>query len=73
MAQDAAKERMIDTVRRHEIQVLRRAGHSLAETAELVGVSAFEVTTQMAIYQTAINSPMAIIQSASNPIIGHAS
>lgn len=26
-------------VRRHEIQVLRRAGHSLAETAELVGVS----------------------------------
>lgn len=29
---------MIDMVRRHEIQVLRRAGHSLAETAELVGV-----------------------------------
>ena len=26
-------------VRRHEIQVLRRAGHSLAETARLVGVS----------------------------------
>jgi len=26
-------------VRRHEIQVLRRAGHSLAETATLVGVS----------------------------------
>ncbi len=26
-------------VRRHEIQVLRRAGHTLAETAELVGVS----------------------------------
>ncbi|HKU40192.1 MAG TPA: IS21 family transposase [Polyangiales bacterium] len=26
-------------VRRHEIQVLRRAGHSLAETAKLVGVS----------------------------------
>ena len=26
-------------VRRHEIQVLRRAGHSLMETAELVGVS----------------------------------
>src|SRR5215813_10727027 len=30
---------MIDMVRRHEIQVLRRAGHSLAETARLVGVS----------------------------------
>jgi transposase len=30
---------MIDMVRRHEIQVLRRAGHSLVETAELVGVS----------------------------------
>ena len=26
-------------VRRHEVQVLRRAGHSLAETAQLVGVS----------------------------------
>jgi transposase len=30
---------MIDMVRRHEIQVLRRAGHTLAETAKLVGVS----------------------------------
>ena len=30
---------MIDMVRRHEIQVLRRAGHALDETAELVGVS----------------------------------
>jgi transposase len=30
---------MIDMVRRHEIQVLRRAGHSLDETAALVGVS----------------------------------
>ena len=30
---------MIDMVRRHEVQVLRRAGHSLAETAKLVGVS----------------------------------
>src|SRR4051812_27256630 len=30
---------MIDMVRRHEIQVLRRAGHSLAETGRLVGVS----------------------------------
>jgi len=30
---------MIDMVRRHEIQVLRRAGHSLEETAKLVGVS----------------------------------
>src|SRR5258705_436788 len=35
----AARQRMIDMVRRHEIQVLRRAGHSLAETATLVGVS----------------------------------
>ena len=35
----AAKQRMIDMVRRHEIQVLRRAGHSLDETASLVGVS----------------------------------
>src|SRR3989442_7619940 len=30
---------MIDMVKRHEIQVLRRAGHALAETAELAGVS----------------------------------
>jgi transposase len=30
---------MIDMVRRHEIQVLRRAGHSQVETAGLVGVS----------------------------------
>jgi transposase len=30
---------MIDMVRRHEVQVLRRAGHGLAETAQLVGVS----------------------------------
>jgi hypothetical protein len=30
---------MIDMVRRHGIQVLRRAGHSRVETAELVGVS----------------------------------
>ena len=30
---------MIDMVRRHEIQALRRAGHSRAETAKLVGVS----------------------------------
>jgi transposase len=30
---------MIDMVRRHEVQVLRRAGHSLVETAKLVGVS----------------------------------
>jgi transposase len=30
---------MIDMVRRHEIQVLRRAGHGLAEIAKLVGVS----------------------------------
>lgn len=30
---------MIDMVRRHEIQVLRRAGYSLAETAAFVGVS----------------------------------
>ena len=26
-------------VRRHEVQILRRAGHSLLETAKLVGVS----------------------------------
>lgn len=30
---------MTDMVRRHEIQVLRRAGHSLVEVAKLVGVS----------------------------------
>jgi len=30
---------MIDMVKRHEIQVLRRAGHGLAESAKLVGVS----------------------------------
>jgi hypothetical protein len=30
---------MIDMVKRHEIQVLRRAGHGQAEIAKLVGVS----------------------------------
>jgi transposase len=30
---------MIDMLKRHEIQVLRRAGHSLEEVAELAGVS----------------------------------
>jgi hypothetical protein len=35
---------MIDMVRRHEIQVLRRKGHTLAETAELVGASTSTVT-----------------------------
>jgi predicted transcriptional regulator len=31
--------RMIDTFKRHEIQVLRRAKHTLAEVAKLAGVS----------------------------------
>jgi transposase len=30
---------MIDMIKRHEIQVLRRAGHTLAETAQLAGVA----------------------------------
>lgn len=30
---------MIDMLKRHEIQVLRRAGHSQAEAADLAGVS----------------------------------
>jgi hypothetical protein len=30
---------MIDMLKRHEIQVLRRAGHSLPEVAKLAGVS----------------------------------
>jgi transposase len=30
---------MIDMVRRHEVQVLLRAGHSRAEIAKQVGVS----------------------------------
>ena len=30
---------MIDVLKRHEIQVLRRAGHSLEEVVELAGVS----------------------------------
>jgi hypothetical protein len=30
---------MIDMLKRHEVQVLRRAGHTLAEVAELTGVS----------------------------------
>ena len=30
---------MIDRVRRHEIQVLRRAGHGRTETAAMTGVS----------------------------------
>jgi len=30
---------MIDMLKRHEIQVLRRAGHTLAEVATLSGVS----------------------------------
>ena len=39
-------------VRRHEIQVLRRAGHSLAETATLVGVS------QSSVQRVADESPV---------------
>ena len=30
---------MIDMIRRHEIQVLRRAGHTLVGTARLAGVA----------------------------------
>ena len=30
---------MIDMLKRHEIQVLRRAGHTWAQVAELTGVS----------------------------------
>ena len=30
---------MIDMLKRHEIQVLRRAGHTLTEVAQLSGVS----------------------------------
>ena len=30
---------MFDVMKRHEIQVLRRAGHSQLEVAELAGVS----------------------------------
>ena len=30
---------MIDMIKRHEIQILRRAGHTLAETARLAGVA----------------------------------
>jgi hypothetical protein len=29
---------MIDMLKRHEVQVLRRAGHSLPEVAKLAGV-----------------------------------
>ena len=45
---------MIDMVRRHEIQVLRRAGHSLVETAKLVGVS--RSTVQRVEAEAAISS-----------------
>ena len=49
---------MIDMVRRHEIQVLRRAGHTLADTARLVGVSQsavqrVEAETQVTSFDTA--------------------
>lgn len=40
-------------VRRHEVQVLRRAGHSLAETAKLVGVSQSSVQRVVAEAQVA--------------------
>jgi transposase len=45
---------MIDMVRRHEIQVLRRAGHSLTETAQLVGVS--QSTVQRVEVETPVTS-----------------
>jgi transposase len=45
---------MIDMVKRHEIQVLRRAGHALAETAELVGVS--QSTVQRVEAEAAVES-----------------
>lgn len=41
-------------VRRHEIQVLRRAGHSLAETAALVGVS--QSSVQRVVTEPAVTS-----------------
>ena len=41
-------------VRRHEIQVLRRAGHSLVETAKLVGVS--QSTVQRVEAEAAVTS-----------------
>jgi transposase len=37
--QPPARERMIEMLKRHEIQVLRRAGHTWAQVAELTGVS----------------------------------
>jgi transposase len=45
---------MIDMVRRHEIQVLRRAGHSLDETATLVGVS--QSSVQRVVTEPAVTS-----------------
>jgi transposase len=45
---------MIDMVRRHEVQVLRRAGHSLLETAKLVGVS--QRTVQRVEAETSVSS-----------------
>jgi hypothetical protein len=44
---------MIDMLKRHEIQVLRRAGHSLAEVAKLAGVSRRSVVRVEA--ETAVN------------------
>jgi DNA-binding XRE family transcriptional regulator len=35
----ATRKGVLDTLKRHEIQVLRRAGHSQAEVAKLAGVS----------------------------------
>lgn len=49
---------MIDMVRRHEIQVLRRAGHSLAETAKLVGVS------QSSVQRVEAEAPVASFDAA---------
>ena len=45
---------MIDMLKRHEIQVLRRAGHSLDEVAKLAGVSrrsVVRVVGEMAVTQ----------------------
>ena len=45
---------MIDMLKRHEIQVLRRAGHSLDEVAQLAGVSrrsVVRVDAEMAVTQ----------------------
>lgn len=53
-----AGERMIDMLKRHEIQVLRRAGHTLKEVVKLAGVS------QSSVQRVEAEAPVTTLEAA---------